>query len=46
MYANGFAGYWLPRDVEGSLTVTHGGGPGEVAVVTGAHDPLASPLCS
>lgn len=38
-FANGFVGYWLPRDVEGTLRVTHEGRVGEVAVATGEEDP-------
>ena len=29
-YDNGFAGFWLPRDLEGSIEVTHGGQVGAV----------------
>lgn len=38
-FANGFAGFWLPRDVEGVLEVTHDGRTGEVPVATGDEDP-------
>lgn len=38
-FANGFAGFWLPRDVEGVLEVTHDGRTGEVPVATGEEDP-------
>ncbi len=38
-FANGFVGYWLPRDVEGTFEVSHDGLTGEVAVTTGEEDP-------
>ena len=38
-FANGFAGFWLPRDVEGVLEVTHDGRTGQVPVATGEEDP-------
>ena len=38
-FANGFAGYWLPRGFEGTLEVTHDGRTGEVPIGTGAEDP-------
>jgi len=38
-FANGFAGYWLPRGFEGTLEVSHDGRTGEVPVATGAEDP-------
>ncbi|MCM3662154.1 CueP family metal-binding protein [Georgenia satyanarayanai] len=38
-FANGFAGFWLPRDVEGVLEVTHDGRSGQVLVATGEEDP-------
>lgn len=36
---NGFVGYWLPRDVEGVLEVTHDGLTGSVPLATGPDDP-------
>lgn len=37
-FANGFAGLWLPRDIEGTLTVTHDGRVATQAIRTGADD--------
>lgn len=38
-YANGFAGYWVPRGFEGTLEVSYDGYTGEVPVATGPEDP-------
>ncbi|WP_324651025.1 CueP family metal-binding protein [Georgenia sp. H159] len=38
-YANGFAGYWLPRGFEGTLEVSYDGYTGEVPIATGPEDP-------
>jgi hypothetical protein len=37
--ANGFVGYWLPRDVDAELRVEHEGRVGTTTVSTGADDP-------
>lgn len=37
--ANGFAGMWLPRDLVGSLTVTHQGDTATLPISTGLEDP-------
>ncbi|MCE1178314.1 MAG: CueP family metal-binding protein [Micrococcales bacterium] len=37
--ANGFAGIWLPRDIEATLTVTHDGKTATTPIATGADDP-------
>lgn len=38
-FDNGFAGFWLPRDVEATVRIDHDGRSGEVSVVTGESDP-------
>ena len=38
-HANGFAGIWLPRDITGTLTVTHDGDTASVPIATGPEDP-------
>jgi len=38
-FANGFVGLWLPRDIEGTLRVTHDGKVGETAISTGPDAP-------
>lgn len=38
-FGNGFAGLWLPRDIRGTLQVTHEGRTGEVAISTDAEAP-------
>lgn len=38
-FANGFTGFWLPRDIEGTLRVTYDGRDGEVDFGTGQDDP-------
>ena len=37
-YANGFVGFWLPRDISGTVTVTSGGRTGSVPFATGPED--------
>lgn len=38
-FANGFVGYWLPRDIEATLTVTYDGLSLSEQVATGPDDP-------
>lgn len=38
-HANGFAAIWLPRDITGTLTVTHDGQSASTPIATGAEDP-------
>lgn len=38
-YANGFVGFWLPRDVNGTIEVSTDGYEGQVAFSTGEGDP-------
>lgn len=38
-YANGFVGFWLPRDIQGTLTVTHDGVKGSAPFATTAGSP-------
>jgi hypothetical protein len=38
-FDNGFLGLWLPRDVAGTLRVTHDGLSAETAISTGEDDP-------
>lgn len=38
-YTNGFVGYWLPRDVAGTITITRDGLTGEVPLDTSAEGP-------
>ncbi|NCT90326.1 hypothetical protein GXB85_05080 [Cellulomonas sp. APG4] len=38
-YANGFVGFWLPRDVEGTIEVTYADKTGSVPFSTGEGDP-------
>jgi hypothetical protein len=33
-FENGFTGFWLPRDIEGTLRVTYDGKAGEVDFAT------------
>jgi hypothetical protein len=40
-FANGFVGYWLPRDIEGTVHVTYDGKVGEVDFTTDE----AAPTC-
>ena len=37
-YANGFVGFWLPRDISGTVTVTVDGKTGSVPFATGPED--------
>lgn len=37
-YANGFVGFWLPKDITGEVTVTAGGLTGTVPFATGPED--------
>lgn len=37
-YANGFVGFWLPKDIKGTVTVTAAGKSGTVPFTTGAED--------
>ena len=38
-YANGFTGFWLPRDTKGTVTVTHAGRKGSAPFATTAGSP-------
>ncbi|MFC4059010.1 CueP family metal-binding protein [Planomonospora corallina] len=38
-FANGFTGFWLPRGIEGTLTVTYDGRTGEAEITTGDDAP-------
>jgi len=38
-FANGFTGFWLPRDIEGTLRVTYGRKTGEVEFTTDVDAP-------
>ena len=38
-YANGFVGFWLPRDIEGTITVTHQGRTATSAISTDREAP-------
>ena len=38
-YANGFVGYWLPKDTTGTISITQGEMTGEVPLDTGAEGP-------
>jgi len=38
-HANGFAGMWLPKDIEATLVVTYDGKSATAAIGTGADDP-------
>ncbi|MBT0773292.1 CueP family metal-binding protein [Kineosporia sp. J2-2] len=38
-YDNGFAGVWLPRDIEATLTVRHADGTATLPIGTGDDDP-------
>ena len=37
-YANGFVGFWLPKDIKGTVTVTADGKTGSVPFATGPED--------
>ncbi|MEU4427090.1 CueP family metal-binding protein [Actinoplanes sp. NPDC024001] len=38
-FDNGFAGFWLPRDIEGTLQVTYAGKTGRTRITTGQDAP-------
>lgn len=38
-FGNGFVGLWLPRDIRGTLQITHDGRTGEVPISTDAEAP-------
>lgn len=38
-FANGFAGYWLPSDIDATVTVEHDGHTGSTQISTGEDDP-------
>ncbi|GIJ19736.1 CueP family metal-binding protein [Micromonospora lutea] len=38
-FANGFVGFWLPRDIQGTLRVTHDGRTGTAKIATGQDAP-------
>lgn len=38
-FDNGFVGYWLPRDIDATITAEHDGRTGELQIATGADDP-------
>lgn len=38
-FDNGFFGLWLPRDMQGSITITHESGSVEAPISTGPDDP-------
>lgn len=38
-FGNGFVGYWLPRDIEGTVRISHGGREGTGAFTTYADSP-------
>lgn len=39
LHNNGFAGFWLPRDIEGTMTVTYEGKESTAPIATGVDDP-------
>ena len=39
LHANGFTGFWLPRDTKGTLTVTYDGKQATTPIGTGQDDP-------
>lgn len=39
VFDNGFVGFWLPRDIEGTLRISHDGRQGETSFGTGEDDP-------
>lgn len=45
-FENGFVGFWLPRDIKGTLRVTYGARVGEVDIVTGVGSYRAAALSS
>lgn len=38
-FDNGFVGFWLPRDIDGTLTVTYDGKTGQTPIATDAEAP-------
>lgn len=38
-YDNGFVGFWLPRDIEGTIQISHDGRSVSAPVATGSDDP-------
>ena len=42
-FENGFVGFWLPRDIAGTLRVTYDGKVGEAAFAAGTHRPASLP---
>jgi hypothetical protein len=38
-FDNGFTGFWLPRDIEATLTISYDGRTAETAIGTGEEDP-------
>ena len=38
-YQNGFAGFWLPRDIEGTIVISHDGKSVTAPLATGPEDP-------
>lgn len=39
VFDNGFVGFWLPRDIEGTLRISYDGAQGETTFGTGEDDP-------
>jgi hypothetical protein len=39
VFDNGFVGFWLPRDIEGTLRISYDGAQGETSFGTGEDDP-------
>lgn len=39
LHGNGFAGFWLPRDIQGTMTITYDGKESTVPIATGVDDP-------
>ncbi|QVQ51377.1 CueP family metal-binding protein [Spiractinospora alimapuensis] len=38
-FDNGFVGYWLPRDIDATISAAHDGKSGELQIATGDEDP-------
>ncbi|WP_221933579.1 CueP family metal-binding protein [Aeromicrobium piscarium] len=38
-FENGFVGFWLPRDIKGTIKITYDGRSGEADIATGTDDP-------
>ncbi len=38
-FDNGFVGYWLPKDIEATATITHENGSATAVIATGPEDP-------